>query len=154
MYRLILLFIILYFSAIAYAQEPQRWKFSSVKNTDSTFVIYFKCVLKSGWHIYSQQQSEKAIAIPTRFNFYPNPLVKSRGNVMESGKLIKWTDKVTGLMADQYADSVMFSVSILLKAKATTRLCGTIAFQTCTDEICLPSETIPFSVGVNQGGNF
>ncbi len=149
MYKQILLFAIIFFPAIANAQEPLRWMFSSVKNTDSTFVITFKCDLKKGWHIYAQHQSEKAIGIPTRFSFYPNPLVKLTGKVTEYGKLITSTDTVTGIIADQYTDSVLFSVCVLLKTKATTRLTGTIAFQSAPDEICMPSKIIPFSVGIN-----
>ena len=47
------------------AQSPVSWTFSSKKIADKTFELHLTADIQSGWHLYSQEQPEDAIAIPT-----------------------------------------------------------------------------------------
>jgi thiol:disulfide interchange protein DsbD len=93
-------------------------------------------------------QPENAIAIPTTFTFNPNPLFELEGKVKEIGKLEKFTDKTLGVSANQYSNTVVFTQKVKLKSKIKTSLTGSVEYQTCDDEKCLPPKTVPFTVSL------
>jgi Disulphide bond corrector protein DsbC len=130
------------------AQAPLHWQYSARKLNDSLWAVHFTAMLDPGWHAYSQTQPESAVAEPTRFHFNANPLLRVKGKTRESGDPIHFSDPGTGIAATQYSGKVDFVQDILLKSKAITNFTGTITFQTCTDEMCLPPKTIAFSIGI------
>ena len=76
MKRFILLSIIgLMFTAVQ-AQNPVSWTFSAKKIDDKTYEVHMTANIQSGWHLYSQNQPDDAIAIPTGFTINNNPLIK------------------------------------------------------------------------------
>ena len=69
-----------------YAQpNPVKWTFSAKKIADKQFEVEMKAVILPGWHLYSQQQPEDAIAIPTEFVLNQNPLLSLKGKIKEVG---------------------------------------------------------------------
>jgi hypothetical protein len=104
--------------------------------------------VQSGWHLFSQSQPEDAIAEPTKITFNKNPLLKLDGNIKEEGKLEKFHDAKLDLSANQYSAKVEFVQMVKMKASAKTTVSGTVRFQTCNDEKCLPPKTINFSIAL------
>ena len=149
MTRLFLSFALAFISTIALAQpNPVSWTFNAKKTGDKTFQIEMKAQIQSGWHIYSQTQSEDAIALPTVVSFNNNPLLQLKGKTKEQGKLEKVTDKTLGVSANQYSGTVVFVQELELKAKVKTAITGTVEYQTCDDEKCLPPKKIPFTISL------
>jgi thiol:disulfide interchange protein DsbD len=130
------------------ALNPVSWTFSAKKTGDKTYEIHLTASIQSGWHLYSQIQPEDAIAIPTNFTFNNNPLVKLNGSVKEVGKLEKFHDAKLDLSANQYSKQVDFVQTVQLKANAKTNLTGSVEFQTCNDERCLPPKTEKFLIQI------
>lgn len=128
--------------------NPITWSFSSRKLGDKMYEIEMKATIQNKWHLYSQVQPDDAIAIPTNFKFNPNPLYKLEGKVHESGKLEKYTDKTLGVSANQYSNTVVFTQKIKLKANVKTNVTGSVEYQTCDDEKCLPPKTVNYSIAV------
>ena len=104
--------------------------------------------MQPGWHLYSQVQPEDAIAIPTDIQFNKNPLISLNGSIKEVGKMEKFKDEKLGVAANQYAKKVEFVQVVKLKANAKTNLTGTIEYQTCDDEKCLPPKKVNFNLAV------
>jgi hypothetical protein len=119
-----------------------------VSSSDNLCEIRLTAYLESGWHIYAQVQPKEAISQPTKIVFRPNPLLQLQGPVNELGKKETYTDKTAGIIQYQYSDSVVFSQVAKLRGKAKTRITGTVTYQTCTGEMCLPPKTIPFSIAI------
>jgi thiol:disulfide interchange protein DsbD len=69
------------------AQNPVSWTFSSKKLPNGNYEIHMTATLEKGWHIYSQDQPEDAIAMPTTFTITSNPLIEMEGKIKEFGKL-------------------------------------------------------------------
>ncbi|HET9430855.1 MAG TPA: protein-disulfide reductase DsbD domain-containing protein [Chitinophagaceae bacterium] len=130
------------------AQNPVSWNFSSRKVADKTYEIHMTANIQPGWHLYSQNQPEDAIAIPTGFTINNNPLLKFDGKIKEMGSLEKFHDKKLDVSANQYSDKVVFVQVVKLKANAKTNLTGSVEFQTCNDEKCLPPKTVNFNVAL------
>ncbi|RYY98648.1 MAG: hypothetical protein EOO11_07405 [Chitinophagaceae bacterium] len=133
----------------ASAQNPVSWSFSSKKLDAKTYEVHLTANIQGGWHLYAQKQPEDAIAQPTTFAFNKSPLLNFEGKVKESGKLEKYTDKVLNVSANQYSNRVDFVQVVKLKAKAKTAVTGTLEFQTCNDEKCLPPKSVPFTIALN-----
>ena len=107
-----------------------------------------KATIIQGWHLYSQQQPADAIAIPTEFVWNQNPLVQLKGKIREVGKMERYKDVTLGVTAHQYSGQVTFVQTVELKAKVKTAISGTVEYQTCDDEKCLPPKKIPFSISL------
>jgi len=128
--------------------NPITWSFSAKKIGDKLYEVQMKATIQNKWHLYSQVQPEDAIAIPTQFKFNPNPLFVLEGKVTESGKMEKYSDKILGVSANQYSNSVVFTQKVKLKANAKTNLTGSVEYQTCDDEKCLPPKTVNYSIAL------
>jgi hypothetical protein len=57
-------------------------------------------------------------------------------------------DAALDIEAWQYAGKVEFVQQVKFKAKTKTNLSGTIEYQVCTDEKCLPPTTVRFNVSI------
>lgn len=150
MIRKVCLFIsssLLALFAVAQQQpDPVHWTFRAVRAADNNLEIRLEAHVERGWHIYAQVQPKEAISQPTKIVFRSNPLVELKGLVVEVGRKETYTDKMAGILQYQYSDSVVFTQAARLKGEAKTRITGTITYQTCTDEMCLPPKTIPFAI--------
>ena len=126
MKRFILLSIIgLMFTAVQ-AQNPVSWTFSAKKIDDKTYEVHMTANIQSGWHLYSQNQPDDAIAIPTGFTINNNPLIKLDGKIKEMGSLEKFHDKKLDVSANQYSNKVDFVQVVKLKASAKTNISGSV----------------------------
>lgn len=130
------------------AQNPVTWTFSSKKIADKTYEVHMKAAIQPGWHLYSQNQPEDAIAIPTGFTLAANPLFTLDGKIKEIGKLEKFHDKKLDVSANQYSNTVDFVQVVKLKTNAKTSLTGNVEYQTCNDERCLPPKKVNFSIAI------
>ena len=131
-----------------YAQSPVSWNFSSKKVSDKTFEVHLTANIQPGWHLYSQEQPDDAIAIPTSVKINNNPLLKLDGKVKEVGSMEKYKDKILGISAHQYSKTVDFIQLVKMKSNAMTNVSGSVAFQTCDDKKCLPVKTVNFNIAL------
>lgn len=134
--------------ASAQGLNPVSWSFSSKKISDNIYELHVVATIQQGWHVYSQNQPEDAIAQPTSFAFNKNPLLLFDGNVKEVGKLEKFKDKELDISANQYSNKVTFIQRVKLRGKAKTNVTGKLTYQTCNDEKCLPPKTINLSIAL------
>jgi len=148
MKKLFLSTVVVFAGMFLYAQNPVNWTFTAKKVNDKTFEVHMTASIDKGWHLYSQEQPEDAIANPTSFTLTANPLFSLDGKIKEVGKMEKFTDKQLGLSANQYSNNVDFVQVVKLKGSAKTNISGSVEYQTCDDKKCLPPKTINFSVAL------
>ena len=132
----------------ALAQNPVNWEYSIRKIGDQIFELHLNASIKDGWHIYAQVQPRDAISIPTRIRFTSNPLIALIGHTKEKGNLQKQVIKELKIEQYDYAENVEFVQLIKLKAKVKTNVNGTVAYQVCTDDQCMPVKEEAFSLNV------
>lgn len=128
--------------------NPVNWSYTAKKVSDKTYELRITASIQSGWHLYSQAQPDDAIAEPTQVTFNKNPLLSLEGKLKEEGKLEKFHDAKLDVSANQYSTKVEFVQMVKLKAKAKTNVSGSVRFQTCNDEKCLPPKTVTFNVAL------
>ena len=148
MKKLLFLSLAIVMVSFAFAQNPVSWSFASKKVGDNVYEVRLTATMQPGWHLYSQNQPEDAIAIPTSFDFNNNPLLTLDGKTKEMGKLEKYKDPTLGVKANQYSNKVDFVQLVKVKGKAKTNVTGKLEYQTCDDKKCLPPKTVNFSIAL------
>ncbi|HEX7845194.1 MAG TPA: protein-disulfide reductase DsbD domain-containing protein [Chitinophagaceae bacterium] len=128
--------------------NPVSWVFSAKKIGDKTYEIHMTATIQDDWHLYSQNQPDDAIAMPTTFTINPNPLFTLDGKIKEVGKMEKFRDEKLDLSANQYSSTVSFVQVVKLKANVKTNFVGNVEFQTCDDKKCLPPRTVNFNIAI------
>jgi DsbC/DsbD-like thiol-disulfide interchange protein len=139
-------FLLFTLSTNAQSGSKVSWKYSAKKLTGNQYEIKLSATIQPGWHLYSQNQSAEAIALPTTITFTKNPLVTLDGKTTESGKLIDQYEKATASRSKYYLGSVVFTQKVTVKGSAKTSVNGQIEFMVCDDKQCLPPEIVKFSV--------
>jgi len=132
----------------AMAQSPVKWSYTATKLAAGLFEVHLTASIQSGWHVYAQQQPNDAIALPTSIHFTKNPLLLMQGNLKEIGEKEEFKDADLGISAFQYEQKVDFVQQVKLKIKGKTNLSGSITYQACTNEKCLPPATTNFSINL------
>ena len=126
-------------SLMAWSQNPVSWSYTQKKISDKVYEVHLTATIEKGWHIYSQHQSQDAIALPTSVKFNSNPLISFKGKIDEKGKLEMVKDEVMQIENRQYENLVDFVQLVILKANVTN-VAGEIEFMACTGERCLPEK--------------
>ena len=147
--KAVILSMFLFGAMAVSAQSPVTWTFSSKKVTDNTYEIKMTATMEKGWHLYSQEQPEDAVAGPTTFTITSNPLIELVGKIKENGKMQKFHDKELNISANQYSEKVEFVQTVKLKGKVKTSFNGSVEYQTCDDKKCLPPKTVNFKVALD-----
>lgn len=141
-----LFFLLLSGAARSQSDTKVKWKYEAVKKAGRQYEIRLTATIDKGWHLYSQQQSADAIALPTSIRMGANPFIQLKGTTKESGKLFDQMDAATRTRARYYADQVVFTQLVELKKPVKTALMGEIEFMVCDDKQCLPPGTVNFSL--------
>ena len=148
MKRIIVLLLVNFMAAAVFAQSGSKvkWEYSAKKVADKKYEIRMVATVQTPWHIYSQNQSEDAIVLPTTIKFNNNPLVVLNGKPKEVGKLIDQFEKAVNARSRYYANKVEFVQTITLKSNVKTAVTGEIEFMVCDDKQCLPPDVAKFSI--------
>jgi len=144
-----LIFVLVNFIAVsllAQSGTKVKWEFTSKKIADKKYEIRLVATIQPGWHIYSQNQSEDAIVLPTAIKFVNNPLVVLNGKPKEIGKLFDQFDKAINARSKYYSNKVEFVQTITLKSNVKTAITGEVEFMVCDDRQCLPPDVTKFSI--------
>ena len=148
MQRLVCFLPFLFFTFVIHAQSGTKvsWIYTAKKMKGNQYEVRLSATIQPGWHLYSQNQSKDAIALPTAIRFKPNPFITLTGGVTESGKLYDEIEKATRSKSRFYKERVEFIQLVTLKGKAKTAVSGEVEFMVCDDKQCLPPEIVKFSV--------
>ncbi len=148
MKRNLVVLVGLLFGVMASAQVPVHFTYSAKKIDAKNYEVHVTATVDEGWHLYSGTQPKSAIALPTKIKFSANPLIKPVGAIKEIGKRQTYKNTEIGVTQYQYEGKVDFVQVIQLKAVAKTNINGSITYQVCTNEMCLPPATVKFDVKI------
>lgn len=126
-------------------QNPVWWTFQAVPS-QTGYVVQLEARLSPGWHLYSQWQPRGAFALPTRIRFTPAADLSFTGPTIEKGDVQRVREAVLGTQVNQCAGRVQFLQTVVTKSSPAAPVCGTITYQACMADRCLPPQTIAFSI--------
>jgi hypothetical protein len=141
-----ILFFLTSLNLSAQSDQKVKWQYQAVKKSTNLYEIRLVANIDNGWHLYSQQQSADAIALPTSINFSKNPLLNFSGLIKEEGKLFDEVEVATKTRSRYYLNKVVFVQTVKVKKNIKTVVNGEIEFMVCDDRQCLPPGKVKFSV--------
>jgi len=148
----ILYLVFFLFAVQTFAQlDPVRWE-ASVNNMDGdTYELVFKAAIDQGWHIYSQNKPEADDGpIPTAFSFeQTTSSFELLGNVVEPEGVEKF-DKTFEMDIKYFEDEAIFKQKLKINAPNVQVIKAAVLFMVCNDEMCLPPDTINFTLALQK----
>lgn len=147
MKKFTLFVIALVVSATAFSQveNPVKLVFAAEKKGDKLYNVVITATFGKPWHMYSQSTPDGG-PLPTKITFKANPLITLDGKTKEDGKLETTHDENFQVDVKYYADKVVFTQAVKLKANVKTHATGQLEYMVCNDTRCLPPKKVPFDI--------
>jgi thiol:disulfide interchange protein DsbD len=119
-------------------QEPVKWTFSTNYSVSNTAELQFSATIDKGWHLYSQHLAEGG-PMSTEFKFEKVTGIELIGAISEP-KPEEVFDKMFQMKVKYFSGSATFIQKIRVLTDKPVTLKGTLVFQSCNDESCIPGE--------------
>lgn len=148
-YTAVLFFVIITLSNI-YSQfpmaemDPVTWSFSKTDMGEGKYELRFTAEIDEPWHVYAIKQ-EQTGPIPTSFTFTVPEGVKLEGELTELTKAVVKFDEGFRFDVGAYYNKAEFLQKVSVSGSGELNLQGSVEYQCCNDETCLP----PFSKEFN-----
>lgn len=127
--------------------DPIKWDATVDQENDSIYNLVFTAKLEKGWHLYSQEVDEDG-PIPTTFTFLSKDGIELLGKVQEPDVAAVYDD-VFGMNIKFFEDKAIFVQRVkVLDPEAVIGV--EVEFMVCDDEQCLPPDTVPFQIFLNE----
>ncbi len=125
----------------AQIQTPVKWEFKTKVTGENIAELHFIASIDNGWHLYSQYLPDGG-PMPTEFVFTKLEGVQLEGN----GKTLEPTpkevfDEMFKMKVKYFDKTATFIQKIKLTNSKPVTVSGTINFQACNEETCVPGET-------------
>ena len=132
-------------------RSPVKWTFTIVQNGKEADLI-FTAVIKTNYHVYSQDINPDVGPIPTSFTFEPSKDYELIGKVTE-GKATEVFDPNFGVTLKYFSDTAVFKQKVKLTGTSPFTVKGIVTFMVCDDKRCYPPEDMGFSFLLNEASS-
>ncbi len=132
------------YSKAQIVEDPTRWKHEVVHLQDDLYEVVTTCTFsKKDWHVYSMKPGGDGTLIAPELSYTFGSGAKKEGSTTEHGKRI--TEDIKGVGTVHYfKNKVQYKQKFRASKDGTVK--GSVYYQTCDDEMCLPPNEIDFSV--------
>ena len=124
---------------LTYSQEPVSFTTSVKSISENQYELIITSNIDDEWRLYSQFLKEGG-ALPTEFIFENEESFNLIGKMIESESITKF-DPIFNLDQSYFINSNIFKQTIELKKSNISKIFATIAYQACTDAICIFRES-------------
>ena len=132
----LLLFVLGALSAKGQIDVPIRWKYNLIEDTiPGQYFVEAKATLRSGWHIFTNEPGGDGLLMPTDFELDADSALTDIGPIELIGKVTQKDIEGMGIV-NYFENEATFRRAITLKEKIP--LSGSLHYQICNDEMCLP----------------
>lgn len=138
-------------SSFAQAQgfkNPTKWTFDVKKTGDDQYELAFHLKLDEHWHIWSLHPQGDGMEMPPKFTFKKNDNYTLLGKITEHGKMISGPREGVDGIVNEFHDKVDYIQKV--KVKGNQKISGTIEFQVCDENMCLPPKNLDFSFEIKD----
>jgi thiol:disulfide interchange protein DsbD len=124
-------------------KDPASWTYGVKEVGKGEYDLLFNLKLEKNWHIYAMNPGADSSLIPPTFEF-------KKGKYTPVGKTIELSGKVTVAKVEgvegevhYYKGNVVYRQRV--KASHGANIKGEHSYQLCSESICLPPKTKPFT---------
>lgn len=122
----------------AQIQTPVKWDFKTKVTGENTADLQFIATIDQGWHLYSQHLPDGG-PMPTEFVFAKLNGIQLDGKVSEPTPKEVF-DEMFKMKVKYFDKTATFTQKIKLIGNKPVTISGTINFQACNEETCIPGE--------------
>ena len=139
--------------------KPVKWVFEAKKISDTEYDLVATAKMDKGWYTYSQYIGNDG-PVPTTFTFQKSPTSRDAttpqyqliGKVEElSDHKKSGFDKIFDMNITKFSEEVTFIQRV--RTSDLTEVKGSVNFQTCDDEKCLPPMDVDFVYKIGVAGS-
>ncbi|NSL88276.1 sugar transporter [Chitinophaga sp. Mgbs1] len=143
----LLMMISLAGSSYGQSLPPVTWSFNAEKTAAGAATLLIKATMQDGWHIYALNNPANS---PVRMavSFLRQASWRPEGKVIQPEPLTRF-EKLFGLNVSYFEKEVVFRQQVTLTQPAAT-VSGTVEFTACSEQQCLPPQTISFTIHLNR----
>jgi thiol:disulfide interchange protein DsbD len=122
-------------------QDPVKWRY----HIDVSGTLVFQAAVDQGWHMYDMNLPDGG-PISTSFDFEKIKGAELSGTVSSKTKVVNQYDELFGMTVRWFEVSPTFTQKIKIIDKDLFSIAGTINYQACNDQHCIPgSEDFTFT---------
>jgi len=133
--KFISIFLFYSLTLSAQMQEPVKWKY----NINESGEIVFHATVDKGWHLYDMNLPEGG-PIPTSFDFEEIKGAELVGKVVTNSKIHSQYDDMFQMMVRWFEENPTFIQKLKITDKEKFLINGSIKYQACDDQSCVPGE--------------
>jgi thiol:disulfide interchange protein DsbD len=122
----------------AQIQTPVKWDFKTKVTGENTADLQFIATIDQGWHLYSQHLPDGG-PMPTEFVFAKLDGIQLDGKASEPTPKEVF-DEMFKMKVKYFDKTATFTQKIKLIGNKPVTISGTINFQACNEETCIPGE--------------
>lgn len=141
-------FTISVFSGQAQILVPVKWEYKTKVTGSNTAELQFIARIDQGWHLYSQNLPDGG-PMPTEFRFEKVDGIELVGKAIEPTPQEVF-DEMFQMKVKYFDKLVTFTQKIKITGTQPVKVSGTVNYQACNDETCIPGES-EFSFDVPAG---
>lgn len=141
-------FTISVFSVQAQILVPVKWEYKTKVTGSNTAELQFIARIDQGWHLYSQNLPDGG-PMPTEFRFEKMDGIELVGKAIEPTPQEVF-DEMFQMKVKYFDKLVTFTQKIKITGTQPVKVSGTVNYQACNDETCIPGES-EFSFDVPAG---
>ena len=141
-------FTISAFSVQAQILVPVKWEYKTKVTGSNTAELQFIARIDQGWHLYSQNLPDGG-PMPTEFRFEKMDGIELVGKAIEPTPQEVF-DEMFQMKVKYFDKLVTFTQKIKITGTQPVKVSGTVNYQACNDETCIPGES-EFSFDVPAG---
>ena len=138
--------LFLLFSAgfvMAQEKQPVTWTFSTQQDANGKITVFARALIDNGWHIFSPEPGGDGLLIPTQLTLSQAEKLKEITPVRVEGKTISKEMEGVGKV-NFYEHQAVLMISFSPNGQHQVK--GTVSYQMCNDQICLPPTEQPFEL--------
>lgn len=128
--------------------DPVSWSFAKTDMGDGMYELKISAKIEDPWHMYAKDQLRVG-PIPTSIIFEENRKVEIVGQLTELIPAKIKFDEGFRFDVGTYSELAEFSIKVKVNSVEEVKLKGSIEYQCCDDETCLPPFAKEFSFKLN-----
>ncbi|HQW84901.1 MAG TPA: cytochrome c biogenesis protein CcdA [Ferruginibacter sp.] len=126
------------FSAHSQDSSVVQWKATGKKTAEGKYELYFKALIKPGWHIYPGANTAAGLE-GLKISFSDSSIIKE-GNQQIAGNLKNIADKIFNTQVEVSEDSLIIVQKIKLAGTVPAKLKAELLYNTANAEEFIPEE--------------
>lgn len=131
--------------------DPVSWSFRSEPLREGVYNLFISASIEDPWHMYAIRQ-EKSGPIPTTVSFTVNDEFELLGELKELKEPKIKYDEGFQFNVGAYYNSAEFVQKVKVLAEGSVIVKGSVEYQCCDDETCLPPFLKEFSFSLEGSG--